>query len=214
MPVDQASTTPKKETAPCAQTHGAAKQSYPSRENTMIDQAVARVLMHRRWLLGLSLALVSATAMGLTHPTHLTHNAFVPFNSGTEIGVSNKKADSRQHAAFFTSVISTTGAPSMAGRGGRAARLAGSFLPVRQSRHVPATPDWRRGAGLTLKKEATMPSIALRAFRSVFPLSTRTVSTLPTLAEARALAALLVSMNKRVVIQSAAQGFTVAEVAA
>ncbi|NDV12488.1 hypothetical protein [Crenobacter caeni] len=59
-----------------------------------------------------------------------------------------------------------------------------------------------------------MPSITLRAFRAVFPLSARTVSTMPTLAEARALAALLVSMGKRVVIQSAAQGFTVAEVAA
>lgn len=59
-----------------------------------------------------------------------------------------------------------------------------------------------------------MPRIALRTFRALFPVYAVPVSTLPTLAEARALAALLVSRGKRVAIQSAAQGFAVSEVTA
>ncbi len=38
------------------------------------------------------------------------HNAHVPFNSGSEFGDSNSKADSRL-AAIFTSVRNTIGAP-------------------------------------------------------------------------------------------------------
>ena len=59
-----------------------------------------------------------------------------------------------------------------------------------------------------------MPSIALRAFRALFPVYAIPVSTLPTLPEARALAVLLVSRGKSVTIQPAAQGFAVSEVTA
>ncbi len=58
-----------------------------------------------------------------------------------------------------------------------------------------------------------MPSIP-RALPRLFPAISVAVSTLPTLAEARALSALLVSRGKRVCIQSTDQGFTVSEVKA
>lgn len=62
--------------------------------------------------------------------------------------------------------------------------------------------------GLKLTKEATMPSIA-RALSRLFPATAVPVSTLPTLAEARALSALLVAQGRRAVFHRTAQGFTV-----
>ncbi|KZE25329.1 hypothetical protein AVW16_03240 [Crenobacter luteus] len=58
-----------------------------------------------------------------------------------------------------------------------------------------------------------MSHIIPRALSRLFPVFSSPVSTLPTLAEARALAALLVSRGKRVSIAPAAHGYTVAEVA-
>ncbi len=101
----------------------------------------------------------------------------------------------------------------MAGRGGSVHARAGSFVPVRQSRHVPATPDWRRGAGLMPTKDVTMPKFVRRALRTLFPLVTVQVSTLPTQAEAHALAALLTTQGKRAVLHRTSQGFAVEVVA-
>ncbi|TCP10893.1 hypothetical protein EV683_11710 [Crenobacter luteus] len=58
-----------------------------------------------------------------------------------------------------------------------------------------------------------MTHIIPRALSRLFPVFAVPVTTLPTLAEARALAALLVSRGKRVSIAPAAHGYTVAEVA-
>lgn len=66
-------------------------------------------------------------------------NAAVAFNSAARFGDRNKKADSRI-AAFFMSVSTPLHAFSVAGLGGDTFGYAGSFLPVRQPRLVPASP--------------------------------------------------------------------------
>lgn len=149
--------------------------------------------------------------MTLATPHPQRHNAPVPFNSGSEFGDSNSKADSRL-AAIFTSVHNTIGAPfSMAGRGGDTFGYAGSLLPVRQPRHVLATPVWRRGASITLSKEATMPSIT-RALSRLFPISS-TISTAANLAEAQTIARQhLARTGRSVRIAPASVGFSVVEV--
>ena len=150
--------------------------------------------------------------MTLATPHQQRHNAPVPFNSGSEFGDSNSKADSRL-AAICTSVRNTIGAPFfMAGRGGDTFGYAGSLLPVRQPRHALATPVWRRGASITLSKEATMPSIALRAICALSPI-THTISTAATMAEAQTIARLhLARTGHAVRIAPAARGFSVVEV--
>lgn len=57
-----------------------------------------------------------------------------------------------------------------------------------------------------------MPKLA-RALRSLFPISTVHISTLPTQAEARALAALLAAQGRRAVFHRTAAGFAVEVVA-
>ncbi len=138
-------------------------------------------------------------------------NAPVPFNSGIGFGDSNSKADSRL-AAIFTSVRNTIGAPfSMAGRGGDTFGYAGSLLPVRQPCHALATPVWRRGASITLSKEANMPSIT-RALSRLLPISS-TIGTAANLAEAQALARLHLALTGHAVrIAPAAVGFDIVEV--
>lgn len=154
-----------------------------------------------------------ARERGLDDKRIVANNPRVLFNNGTGFSRLNRMADSRHHAAFFTSTHHATRAPSMAGRGGEPSgcrfHSAGLLTPPR-ARH----PRLAAGASLTLRMEATMPSIALRAFRAVFPLHAYRVSTVATLPEARALAALLVASGKRAVIQPAAAGFAVAEVCA
>lgn len=145
----------------------------------------------------------------IDHPNRRRYGGTVVFNSATEIGVSNNKADGRLMRHFLCPSNTIGASFSMAGRGGRVERLAGPLLPVRQSRHAPATLDWRRGVGITLNKEATMPSIALRVIRTLFPIYAAPISTLPTLIEARTLAALLVAQGRRVVIQHTEAGYTV-----
>lgn len=152
--------------------------------------------------------------MTLATPHQQRHNAPVPFNSGTGIGVPNPVADSRL-AAFFMSVCNTIGASFLwRAMVGACLHAPVSTGPVRQSRHAPATPDWRREAGLNDQSEATMPNIALRVVRALFPVFSVPVSTVPTHAQACAMARLLVSQGKRVAIAPAAQGFTVLEVKA
>ena len=138
----------------------------------------------------------------------LPNNADVLFNSGTGIGLPNTEADTAAQAVFLRPYHATRAPFSMAGRGGSIFGCAGSFVPVDQSRHAPATPDWSRTGGLKLTKEATMPSIT-RALSRLFPATAVPVSTLPTLAEARALSALLVAQGRRAVFHRTAQGFTV-----
>lgn len=59
-----------------------------------------------------------------------------------------------------------------------------------------------------------MPKCIHRAMRAIFPLHAVPVSTVPTLAEARAVAALLASNGRRVLFYPVMTGFAVAEVAA
>ena len=143
----------------------------------------------------------------------MVNNDHALFNSGASFDRLNTKADSRP-AAIFTSVRNTIGTPSMSGLGVGYLRVC-RFLCAGLSTHAlcPAPPFDSGGSSLMLTKEATMPSIS-RALSRLFPSVSVAVSTLPTLAEARALSALLVSHGKRVCIQSAAQGFTVSEVKA
>ncbi|QND83417.1 Uncharacterized protein ChrSV_1190 [Chromobacterium vaccinii] len=57
-----------------------------------------------------------------------------------------------------------------------------------------------------------MPRIALRALRAILPVFAVSIATLPTRAEAAALARLLVSQGRRAVILPAGAGFNVMEV--
>lgn len=59
-----------------------------------------------------------------------------------------------------------------------------------------------------------MPSVIARVLRVLFPLVAVPVSTLPTLATARAHAALLVARGQRIAIARTTHGFTVLEVRA
>lgn len=152
--------------------------------------------------------------MTLATPHQQRHNPLVPFNHGTGLGGPNSKADSRL-AAIFMSVRNTIGAPSTVGRGGGVLARAGSLLPVRQPCHAPTTLLGGWVMGLTLSKETcTMSSIALRAIRALFPVFSVPVSTVPTHAQACAMARLLVSQGKRVAVAPAARGFIVSEVKA
>lgn len=206
-------TTLKTTTAPCEETHGAAKKVHQKMKNTTISQAVDSLKIRPR-LPVVALLLLAFTSCQPVDAAHsIGQNASVLFNNGIEFDSSHTKADSRHHAAFFTSVHNATCAPSMAGRGGEPSGcrfLSAGLSTLPRARH----PRLTAGASQTLTKEATMPGIALRTFRALFPLSARPVSTLPTMADARHLAAQLVAQNKRVLIQRAAYGFTVSEVKA
>ena len=164
------------------------------------------------YLAGLLLALVSCQQVDAA--ANLGDNARVLFNSGTGRGNPNQEGGHRRECGFFVPVKRHSCAFFMAGRGGEPSGcrslLAGFPHPAMC---LPPQP-WKVGGGFNPKKEATMPSVALRAFRALFPVYAIPVSTLPTLSEARALAALLVSRGKRVAIQPAAQGFAVSEVTA
>ena len=110
---------------------------------------------------GIAARQASACAATLDSISTVAKNAGVAFNSATEIGVSNPVADSRLHAAFFTSVNNTIGA-SLLWRAvvGECLHSPVSTGPVRQSRHVPATPDWRREAGLYHTWRPSCPSLS------------------------------------------------------
>ena len=138
----------------------------------------------------------------------------VPFNSGTGIGVPNDMADSRL-AAIFTSVCNTIGAPfSTAGRGGSVLARAGFHIDGTPTPPRACHPRLASGSRSLSDMEATMPSIALRIVRALFPVFSVPVSTVPTHTQACAMARLLVSQGKRVAIVPAATGFTVSEVKA
>lgn len=152
--------------------------------------------------------------MRLASQATASHNPPVLFNHGTGLGGLNTKADSRRMRHFLRPSY-TIGTSSMSGRGGRAFVLAGSFVPVRQSCHVLGTPLGGEGSSFTLTKETCpMSSIALRVVRALFPVFSVPVSTVPTHAQACAMARLLVSQGKRVAVAPAARGFTVSEVKA
>jgi hypothetical protein len=140
-------------------------------------------------------------------PKPRPNNGNVAFNSATGFGDPSKLADSRP-SRLFLRPLHTTGTSSMAGRGGDTFGYAGSNLPVRQPCHAPATLVWRRGSGITLKLEATMPKLS-RALSHLFPAVTTPVSVLPSEAEARALSALLVAQGRRAVFHRTAAGFAV-----
>ena len=134
-------------------------------------------------------------------------NVPVLFNSGTGIGVPNTKADTAARAAFLRPFHAAR-APSMAGRGGSIFGCAGSFVPVRQSRHAPATPDWRRDGGAKPTKEATMPKLA-RALSRIFT-AAHQVAHFPTESEAVMFARqYLAQTGRAVAIAPAVIGFDV-----
>lgn len=138
-------------------------------------------------------------------------NETVLFNSGTGFGDSNIQADSRLLRHFLRPSHTIGASILMAGRGGDTFGYAGACMPVRQPRHVPATPVWRRKAGLKLIQEATMPSI-IRALSRLFPISS-TISTAATMAEAQTIARMhLARTGQAVRIAAATRGFSVVEV--
>ncbi|MTD33448.1 hypothetical protein [Paludibacterium denitrificans] len=149
--------------------------------------------------------------MMLATPHQPRHNAPVPFNSGAGLGGLNKKADSRLMRHFLCPLHTIGASFSMSGRGGRTFGFAGSFLPVRQSCYVLGTPLGGEGSSLTLKKEATMPSIT-RALSRHFPI-VKTLAFAVTLAEAQAIARLHLGRTGRsVCVQPDASGFQIVEV--
>lgn len=140
-------------------------------------------------------------------------NAPVAFNSATEIGVSNHMADSRPTRHFLR--LSHTIATSffMAGRGGSVHARAGSHVsgtPIPPRACLPRLASESRPQ---IHMEAIMPKFFRRALRSVFPLVTVPVSTVPTYVEARALAALLTAQGQRAVFHRTTKGFSVGVVA-
>lgn len=163
---------------------------------------------------GIAARQASACAATLDSISTVAKNAGVAFNSATEIGVSNHMADSRPTRHFLRPSHTIGASFSMAGRGGSVHARAGSLVRYANPAMRLPPPDWRRGAGLMLTKDATMPKSFRRALRTLFPLVAVPISTLPTQAEAHALAALLVSQGRRACIQPCPKGFTVAEVRA
>lgn len=146
-------------------------------------------------------------------PGDLKNNGHAAKTNAAGIGVPKYRRTSRQHSGYF--FVRRHGAPfnGWAVRG--SASCAGSCTRY-ANLHGSAHPDWRRGwrKGQTAVQEKTMPKCIHRAMRAIFPLHAVPVSTVPTLAEARALAALLASSGRRALFYPASVGFTVAEVAA
>lgn len=138
----------------------------------------------------------------------LPNNVNVLFNSGTgNASPNNTLADTAAQAVFLRPYHATR-APFLWRAVVGSLRAAGSNVPVLQTLPRACHPDCKRGAGLKPTLEATMPSIT-RALSRLFPATAVPVSTLPTLAEARALSALLVAQGRRAVFHRTAQGFTV-----
>ncbi|QRO32601.1 hypothetical protein [Chromobacterium violaceum] len=104
--------------------------------------------------------------MMLATPHQPRHNYFALVNPSAGLGGPDKKADSRL-AAIFTSVVHTICTPfSMAGSGGGVHARTGSFLPVRQPCHLPASPLGGEESGFSSRRRLHMPSISLRAPRA------------------------------------------------
>ena len=99
-------------------------------------------------------------------------NSRAAVNPADRFGDLNSKADTAATCGIFYVCHTPLVRLFLAGSGGDTFGYAGSLLPVRQPRHAPATLVWRRGPGLTLSKEATMPSIALRTICALIPVST------------------------------------------
>lgn len=152
--------------------------------------------------------------MTLAHSLTSRYIAPVPFNSGTGLGGPNHKADSRLSAAIFTSVTSLGALFSMVGLGRGVLARAGFLMAGPPTLPCAHHPRLAANGGPSKHKEATMPSIALRAVRALFPLSAVPVSTVPTHAEACAVVRLLVLQGKRIAIAPADRGYTVSEVRA
>lgn len=151
--------------------------------------------------------------MTLAHSLTSRYIAPVPFNSGTGFGDPSNKADTRHPGGFFTSVHRCTCVQFMAGSSGETFGSAGPLFRFANPA-ICLPPPFGDGWQASKNKEATMPSIALRAVRVLFPLSAVPVSTVPTHAEACAVARLLVQQGKRIAIAPADRGYTVSEVRA
>lgn len=147
----------------------------------------------------------------LDSPAKAAKNVAVAKTNAIGIGVPNHIGGQAAPAAIFLSVRMVT--PSMGGPCG-AAKAAPVPMYRYANPHGSAHPDWRRGRRekQPATSEAIMPKSLSRALRVLFPLQAHHISTVPTQAEARALAVLLVSRGKRAVIYPASQGFAVSEV--
>lgn len=155
-----------------------------------------------------------ACAATLDSISTVAKNAGVAFNSATEIGVSNHMADSRPTRHFLRPSHTIGASFSMAGRGGSVLARAGSHVAGTPIPPRACHPRLASGSRPLPHMEAIMPKSFRRALRTLFPLVAVPISTLPTQAEAHALAALLVSQGRRACIQPCPKGFTVAEVRA
>lgn len=77
-------------------------------------------------------------------PARLLHHLYVASKTATGIGLPITKADGRLLRHFLRPFHTIGTSSSMAGLGGSVHARAGSFVPVDQSRPVPAAPDWSR----------------------------------------------------------------------
>ena len=148
----------------------------------------------------------------LATPHQQRHNAPVPFNSGT--GRRNPNitlADTAARAVFLCSFVLLR-LQWWAGRGSfRAGRFQCADIPtpVRSATHR------RKWVAENKPHIGGHDMSKLRhALSRLLPVFSVPVSTVPTHAQACAMARLLVSQGKRVAIAPAAQGFTVSEVKA
>ena len=142
----------------------------------------------------------------------LGNNSYALFNSGAGRGNPISKADSRRMRHFLRPSHTIGASSSMAGRGGNTFGYAGSLLPVFHIPPCACHPSrGKLGAGLTLSKEAIMPSIS-RALSRLFPISS-TISIAATMAEAQTIARQhLARTGHAVRIAPASVGFSVVEV--
>ena len=150
--------------------------------------------------------------MILATPHQQRHNAPVPFNSGSGIGVPFDIGGQPPSGYFYVRSLPLVRPLLWAGRGRSVLARAGSYVPVRQSCYVLAHPRLASGGLVnTRHRRQTMPSIT-RALSRLFPISS-TISTAATMAEAQIIARLhLARTGHAVRIAPAACGFSVVEV--
>lgn len=146
------------------------------------------------------------------HPTR--HHGPVVFNSATRFGDPSNKADTRHPGGFFTSVHRYTCVQFMAGSSGETFGSAGSLFRFANPA-ICLPPPFGDGWQASKNKEATMPKLP-RALSRLFSRSAPVsiIRPAPSLADARRLAAELVTTGARVRIQPTSRGFDVVEVAA
>ncbi|TSJ91512.1 hypothetical protein [Chitinimonas sp. BJB300] len=149
---------------------------------------------------------------GLDGCGFLDDHAPVAVNPAIGFGDSENKGGQPPTAAIFTSVTHHKCVHFMAGRGGDTFGYAGFLCTGSPTPPCACHPHLAMGERVKTYKGLPMFLSILSAFRALITPRTIPVSTLPTQAEARALAALLVAHGRSAVIVAASPGYTVSEV--